>query len=83
MRLSSNCISVGIKNPYVYNLVVIVNARLEHIFGHAADRAAPVSRKILKCRAGSNAMLRVTFRRVISISTGIAKIFLHNISLQS
>ena len=59
-------------------LIVVINARLEHIFAYAAQRAAPVSRKIFESSAGSNAVFRIAFFRIISISTGIAKIFFHN-----
>ena len=62
-------------------LVVIVDAGLEHALVHAAQRAAPVIGKRLERSAGSDAVLRVTFLRIISITTGITKIFLHNISL--
>ena len=58
-------------------LVVVVDAGLEHVLGHAADRAAPVSGKILKSSAGLDAVLGIAFRGIISISAGITKILLH------
>jgi len=62
-------------------LVIVVNTGLEHILAYAAQRAAPVVRQVLKCCAGSNAMLRVALFRVISITAGIAKIFFHIVHL--
>jgi hypothetical protein len=59
-------------------LVIIVDAGLEHALIHAAKRAAPVIRQILKSSTGSDAMLRITFFRIIGIAAGIAKIFLHS-----
>lgn len=59
-------------------LIVVVDAGLEHVLGHAADRAAPVSGKILKSGAGLDAVLGIAFLGIISISTGITKIFLHD-----
>lgn len=61
----------------MWYLVVILNNGLEHILGHAADRAAPVSRKIFKCCAGLDSVLRITFLRIIGIAARIAKIFFH------
>lgn len=58
--------------------VIIIDAGLEHALVHAAYRAAPVIGKILEFGSGSNAVLRITFGGVICVSTGIAKIFLHN-----
>ena len=58
-------------------LVVVINAGLEHIFGYAAQRAAPVRRKILKSSAGLDAVLRIAFFGVIGVTAGIAKIFFH------
>ena len=65
------------------DLIVIINAGLEHALIYAADRAAPVIGKIFKSGAGSNAVLRIALFRIISISTGIAKIFFHNLYLLS
>ena len=59
-------------------LVVIVDAGLEHALVHAAQRAAPVIGKILKFGSGSNAMLGITFLRIIGIAARITKIFLHD-----
>ena len=59
-------------------LVVVFDAGLEHALVYTAQRAAPIIGKGLKRSTRSNAMLRVTFFGVISISTGIAKIFLHS-----
>ena len=60
------------------NLVVIVDAGLEHILAHAAQRAYPVVGKICECGSGSDSMLGIPFLRIIGVSTGITKIFLHN-----
>lgn len=59
-------------------LVVVINAGLEHILAYAAFRAYPVSRKICKCGSGSDAVLGISFFRIIGVSTGITKIFLHD-----
>ena len=67
----------------IYYLVIIVNAGLEHILGHAAQRAAPVSRKVFKSCAGFDSVLRITLLRIICIAAGITKIFLHNVYLLS
>ena len=64
-------------------LVVIIDAGLEHALVHAAERAAPVIGKILKFGSGSNAVIGITFLRIIGITTGITKIFLHGNSLLS
>ncbi len=69
-------------SPFLHgSLVVVLDAGLEHALVHTAQRAAPVIGKRLERSAGSDAVLRVTFLRIISITTGITKIFLHNISL--
>ena len=62
----------------IRRLVIILDAGLEHALAHTADRAAPVIRKILKFGSGSNAMLGITFLRIVSIPAGVAKIFLHD-----
>ena len=59
-------------------LIVIVDAGLEHALAHAAKRAAPVIGNILKCCARCDSVIGITFLRIVSISAGITKIFLHN-----
>lgn len=69
----------GLSDYAAGELVVIIDAGLEHALAHAAERAAPVIGKILKCRSGSDAVLGITFLRIIGITTGITKKFLHKI----
>ena len=65
-------------SDFIQCLVIILDAGLEHALVYAADRAAPVIGKILELGSGSNAVLGITFLRVISIPAGVAKIFLHD-----
>ena len=74
--MSKSILSVQVQETC--DLIVIINAGLEHALIYTANRAAPVIRQILKSCAGSDTMLRITLLRIISITTGIAKIFFHS-----
>ncbi len=49
----------------------------EHGFVNTANRAYPVIRQVRKSCSGSYAMFGITFHGIISVSAGIAKIFVH------
>lgn len=51
---------------------------LKHRFVNTAYRAYPVVRQIGKSRTGSYAMFRIAFLGIVSVTAGIAKIFVHN-----
>jgi len=61
-----------------YRLIVVLDAGLEHALVHTAQGAAPVIGKILKSGSGSDSVLGISFLRIIGVSAGIAKIFLHD-----
>jgi hypothetical protein len=58
-------------------LVVVVNARLEHAFVNAANRAYPVSGNIFKRCSRCDSVFRITFCGIICVAARIAKIFFH------
>lgn len=59
------------------DLVVIVYAGLEHVLGNSAERTAPVVRKIFKSGTGFDAVLGISFFRIIGVTTRVAKILFH------
>ena len=50
----------------------------EFILAYSTERTNPICRKILECRARSDAVVRVTYCRVVNISTYVANILFHN-----
>ena len=62
----------------VFELVVIVDTRLEHALVNTTYRAYPVIRKILKCCSRCDAMFRIALFGIICVAAWITKILLHN-----
>lgn len=55
-----------------------LNYLLEHGFVDTADGASPVIRQICESRSGSDAVLGITLYGIISVTAGIAEIFIHS-----
>lgn len=50
----------------------------EFILAYSTEWTNPICRKILECCARSDAIVRVTYCRVVNISTYVANILFHN-----
>ena len=50
----------------------------EFILTNSTERTNPICRKILECCARSDAVVWVTYSRIVNISTYIANILFHN-----
>lgn len=65
-------------NIFTYCYLRRLNNLFEHGFVNTTDRASPVIGEICESCARRDTVLRVTFCGIISITTGIAKIFIHS-----
>jgi len=67
-------------NSFIQQGQILLFSRDKFFFAGSADGAYPVIRKILKGCSRLNAVIRITYLRVVFITTGFAYIFFHSVS---